>query len=316
MLATATAHDLAAQVYELCNQQRAEEAERAALDGLQRHPNDGRLRAFLASALLMQGRYRDGFRERECRDARLKCPARQLSYPEWDGLLAGRSLLVWGEQGLGDEIQAVRFLRSLKERGAGRITVTCLPQNVRVFQGLGADLVVSRLGQVEIPKHDAWVAMWSLPYRLGLSLGDISGNPYLTAEPRQQGGIGLVERGSPTNLRDAERSMLAGLLQSAVPAGQLLQPEGDVYDSLQRLAGLDLLITVDTSWAHMAGALGVPCWVLLPYRELDWRWMRRRSDSPWYDSLRLFRQPAAGDWASVIEQVRSALASSRMSRQS
>lgn len=307
MLETATADDLAAQVYDLWNRQGFDDAERLARAGLQRHPGDGRLRAFLSSILLIQGRYHDGFRERECRDGRLRCPARGLPYPEWDGQLAGRSLLVWGEQGLGDEIQGVRFLRALKDRGAARVTLACLPQNVRAFEGLGANLVVSRLGDVSVPKHDAWTALWSLPYRLGLALEDISGAPYLAAEPRPGGGIGLAERGSPTNLRDADRSMPEGLLQAAVPEGRLLAPEGDVRDSLERLAGLDLVITVDTSWAHMAGALGVPCWVLLPFRELDWRWLRERRESPWYDSVRLFRQPAPGDWASVIDQVRAAL---------
>jgi hypothetical protein len=307
MLENTTAEDLAVQVYDLWNQQRFADCERAAREGLQRHPGDGRLRAFLSSCLLLEGRYRDGFREREHRPSRLTCPARQLPYPEWDGPLAGRSLLVWGEQGLGDEIQAVRFVQALRDRGAARITLACLPQNVRAFQGLGADLVVSRLGDVAIPKHDAWTPLWSLPHQLGLRLEDITGKPYLAGGRRRGGGIGLAERGSPTNPRDAERSMPEGLLQALVPEGRLLAPQGDVLDSLQALAGLDLVITVDTSWAHMAGALGVPCWVLLPFRELDWRWLRTRDDSPWYESIRLFRQPAPGDWASVIGEVRTAL---------
>lgn len=255
----------------------------------------------------MQGRYRDGFREFEARFHRQAAPPRKLPYPEWDGPIAGRSILVWGEQGIGDEIQTVRFVRRLKELGASRVTLACWPQSVRAFQDVGADEVISRHGDIAVPKHDCWTLLWSLPYRLGLDLPDITGAPYLTAEPRQRGGIGLVERGRAGNPRDAERSIPEGLLQAAVPQGQLLQPEGDVYDSLCRLAGLDLLITVDTSWAHMAGAMGVPCWVLLPYRELDWRWLRERSDSPWYNSLRLYRQPSPGDWPSVIERVKADL---------
>jgi ADP-heptose:LPS heptosyltransferase len=80
-----------------------------------------------------------------------------------------------------------------------------------------------------------------------------------------------------------------------------------VLDSLRLVAGLDLLITVDTSWAHMAGALGVPCWVLLPFRELDWRWMRGVATTPWYRSLRLFRQAETGGWDPVLAQVEAAL---------
>lgn len=287
--------------------QRAEDAERAAREGLQVQPNSLRLRMCLAESLLMQGRYREGFREREVRRDRQRALGMKLPFPEWDGPLAGRSILVWGEQGLGDEIQAARLIPLLREAGASRITVACRPEAVRVFQQLGADLVVGRFGEVQVPKHDCWVTLWSIPYRLGLRLEDVSGEPYLRALPEGRGGIGLVERGSPTNARDPERSLPEGLLQSAVPQGTVLQPAGDAYDSLCRLAALDLLITVDTSWAHMAGALGVPCWVLLPYRNLDWRWMRERSDSPWYRSLRLFRQTAPGEWGPVLAEVSEAL---------
>jgi len=291
----------------LWDAQEFDKAERLARAGVGRFPADRNVRTALAHALLMQGRYREGFRENELREHRLKAPPHQLTQPEWDGPLAGRSILVWGEQGIGDELMMFRYIRTLRELGAARITVTCWPQSIRAFQQIGADLVVGRFGSVEVPKHDCWISALSIPYRLGLDLRDISGAPYLSAEPRQGGGIGLVERGRPENPRDAERSLPHGLLQEAVPQGRLLQPEGDVYDALCRLAGLDLLITVDTAWAHMAGALGVPCWVLLPFRQLDWRWGRKGATTPWYDSLRLIRQQQPSDWTGPIEEVRERL---------
>lgn len=291
---------------ELLNTQRAEECEDYVRGILKQRPA-APFGLLLALALLMQGRYRDGFRELQVRPNRAAAPPRQQPPPEWDGALAGKRLLVWGEQGLGDEIQMVRYIRKLREHGASNITLACRPEAVRAFQQTDADLVVSRNGEVVLPPYDCWTMLCSIPYQLGLDLTDISGEPYLKAEPRGRGGIGLVERGNPKNPRDAFRSMPQGLLQKAVPQGWLLEPEGDAYDSLCRVAALDLLITVDTSWAHMAGALGVPCWLLLPAHGLDWRWMRERIDTPWYSSLRLFRQSTPGDWAGVLREVATEL---------
>jgi hypothetical protein len=298
-----------AQAQELVLMQRAEEAEALIHEGLRRFPGHAELQSWLPFALLMQGRWRDGFREYETRRPRQDLLARRMSIPEGDGPIAGRSILVWSEQGIGDEIQTARFVRDLRERGARRIYLACRAINARAFQQLEADLVIDRMAHTfEVPAVDGWVKTWSIPHRLGLDVADISGRPYLRAEPTRRGGVGLVERGNPSNPRDQHRSMPEGLLQAAVPRGEVLTPQGDTLDSLGRLAGLDLLITVDTSWAHMAGALGVPCWILLPYRDLDWRWLRKRSDTPWYDSMRLFRQPRPGDWDSVMAHVRAALA--------
>jgi hypothetical protein len=287
--------------------QLAEEAEAVLREASGRF--QGReLSELLALALLMQGRLRDGFREFEARKARRDLLDRKLSTPEWDGPLAGRAIMVWGEQGLGDEIQGARFLPMLRQLGARHITLACSRLMQRALQPF-ADVVVDReAAQMVVPKHDCWVRMWSIPHRLGLELSDLSGAPYMSAPPTELGGIGLVEHGNPRNPIDAQRSIPDGLLQQAVPQGSLLQPEGDVRDSPGRIAGLDLLITVDTSWAHMAGAMGVPCWVLLPFKGLDWRWLRDRSDSPWYDSLRLYRQTAPGDWGGLLDRVRADLA--------
>lgn len=299
---------------ELLRLQRAEGAE-AALRASLATADDPATHYLLGLALLMQGRYLEGFAEYEHREVRRTTPARRLSFPEWDGApLAGRSILVFTEQGLGDEIMLARFVPRLRELGASRIAVACQPAMVRVFQQLGVDEVVPRFlpggGQVSIPRCDVWTLILSLPFHLGLTLDQIRGEPYLRAPAAGGEGLAIVERGRPENPVDAARSIHDGALRQAFPQATVLEPRGDVMTSLTQLAGLDLLITVDTAWAHMAGALGVPCWVLLPFQHLDWRWMRGRGDTPWYRSLRLFRQSRAGDWSDPIRQARSTLAAS------
>jgi len=292
-------------------EQRAEEAEAHLRAALALAPQSHGVRLLLAEALLMQGRWEEGWAFNEHRPGRLNSPIRGLPYPEWRGEpLAGRSLLVWGEQALGDEIQMARFVPGLKERGAGRVTLGCHPFNLRLFQQLGADLTISRGadGDISVPRHDLWVMLGSLPHRLCVTPQNLSGAPYLkapTPAPRS-GGVGLVERGNPKNPRDAERSLPPGLLAQAFPNAAPLVPSGDMLESAKALAALDLLISVDTSWAHLAGALGVPCRILLPHRRLDWRWLRERTDTPWYDSVRLFRRGAQERWEDVVARAAGA----------
>ena len=122
----------------------------------------------LGWALLMQGRYREGWPCWEHRDSRRRSPlAAAGRFPEWTGEpLAGKSILIWGEQGIGDEVQAARFLPALRALGASRITVACLPVNVGLFK-LAADVVLPRTEEIPVPDHDYWSMMWSLPGRLG-----------------------------------------------------------------------------------------------------------------------------------------------------
>lgn len=298
-----------ARAHELMGLQRAEEAEALLRELLLRdqHPE---LHFRLAVSLLMQGRLREGFAEFEGRSSRRKLIKRMANLPEWDGQIAGRAVLVWGEQGLGDEIQGARFVPLVRELGARHITFACRNENVRAFEQIGVDVVVDRDAEtISIPKDTCWIALWSLPHRLGLRAEDICGASYLRAEPSGAGGIGLVERGNPDHPRDDLRSIPHGALQRAVPQGRLMAAAGDVHDSLRQVAALDLLITVDTAWAHMAGALGTPCWLLLPHRGLDWRWLREGAGTPWYDSLRIYRQPPAGGWGEVLERVAADLRS-------
>jgi len=268
------------------------------------------------------------------------------SCPQWQGEpLAGKAIMVLPEQGLGDVIQFVRYLSWLKAQGAARITLVCRPSQHALLATLeGPDVLVS-LSEVEslMAEHDYWVFLLSLPRHAGTTLETIPARiPYLAADPERQARfapalageglrVGLVWQGNPRHLNDAERSLpglevlaslwsLPGLrffslqkseLDLPRPAGQplvdLAPLIGDFADTAAILSQLDLLVTVDTSVAHLAGALGVPCWVLLPRYRTDWRWLLQRCDSPWYPTLRLFRQTQRNDWQGPVSAVRAAL---------
>jgi hypothetical protein len=293
---------------ELYRQQRAEAAEAVFRRVLARHPDSRPTRAYLGAALMMQGRYADGWRLMDNRSARTQY-LDDMWYPEWQGEgLAGRSIFVWGEQGLGDEIMLARFAPMLRGCGAGRITLACQPACVRAFEQLGLDQVISRKGAVKGPAPDRWAMLMSLPGRLGIEPANIPGAPYLTAAGPRRGRIGVAWQGQAAHPLDAHRSISSAELLLGLPGAQALVAEGDVQASLEQVAGYDLIVTVDTAWAHMAGALGKPVWVLLPAYGLDWRWGRGTAATPWYPTARLFRQTTPGDWDGVVAEVRAALA--------
>jgi hypothetical protein len=242
-----------------------------------------------------------------------------LPYAEWDGRPV-RTLTVWDEQGIGDAILFSRFVPALRRRGL-EPTLICRPSLATLFEGLGVD-VIAATGRIRTPSADAWTMLGSLPGRLEVddaSLPDPA--PYLSApadrraiwRPRIGPGarIGVVGRGNPAAAHDAVRSLppegVAFLytLPGAVPLtpGHSPLPLRDFADTAAVIECLDLVIAVDTAVAHLAGALGKPCWVLLPYVSTDWRWLHGRTDSPWYPSVKLYRQPTQGDWASVLRAV-------------
>ncbi|MDB5467188.1 MAG: putative repeat protein, partial [Phenylobacterium sp.] len=182
--------------------------------------------------------------------------------------------------------------------------------------------VIRAEGQMRIPVTDGWSMLGSLPHRLGVTLDQLPGaTPYLRAPadrraawaPRIGAGvrIGVVARGNPQHANDANRSLppeaasflhaLPGAI-SLIPGDSPL-PISDFADTAAVIERLDLVITVDTATAHLAGAMGRPCWVLLPAVGTDWRWMRERTDSRWYPSIRLFRQAQPGNWAEVLRAV-------------
>lgn len=296
-------------------------------------------------AHLSQGEFRDGWLSYETR-WKVRGLKLQQRYPErspWLGKesLRGKTILLHAEQGYGDSIQFCRYAPLLAAEGA-RVLLGVPSGLTRLMSSLEG--VAQVVAQSPIPAFDHHCPLLSLPLALQTQLETIPAEvPYLRASPHDQSvwaarlgartlpRIGLVWSGSSTHANDANRSIalqeLLPLVRSEVQwvslqkeirasdatllsglermhrAGEDLK---DFADTAALLAELDLVITVDTSVAHLAGALGKPVWILLPH-VADWRWLRGREDSPWYPSARLFRQPARKDWASVIERVTHAL---------
>lgn len=278
-------------------------AERAYLAALAQRPDNAPVIAALGLVMLAQGRYREGFMLYEARKAFDGDPINGAGMPEWGGEdLAGRTLLVWREQGLGDEIQMARYLPLI--RGASEVILVCSPPLARLFSTLEVRVFPLTEGAV-VPRADLHVRNLSLPSVFETTLQTIPPAPYLSAPSTPKtGGVGFVWRGNPAHPNDARRSLPSPAVLEPLRAHaelvNLQEPRGDFLDTAARIQALDLVITVDTAMAHLAGALGVPCWVMLPAYRTDWRWMTGRSDSPWYPSLRLYRQPSPGDWDSVV----------------
>lgn len=266
-------------------------------------PSDERHYA-LAITELYRGRYAEAWSHFERRPTK-RAGAPRTTVPEWLGEpLAGKRILVWQEQGLGDQIQMARFVPLL---AAEAVTFACLPPLTRLLGQLCP--TVSRLGEIR-GRFDYWISSMSLPGRFGATLEALPPPAPLKAAPRGAGGLGVCwKAGEVTN---AGRSLPADQAQRllALPGALSLHPEdtgaADFQDTAEIVAGLDTVVTVDTAVAHLAGSLGKPTFVLLPHQS-DWRWLVGRGDSPWYGSVRLLRQPRPGDWAALIDQATAAL---------
>jgi Flp pilus assembly protein TadD len=308
----------------LTSKQRPEEAVAVLEKAIHSDPTNVHAHWNLATAALLAGDLPRGFAEYEWRKKHdlFRRDFIDLPGPVWDGSdPGGRTILVHAEQGLGDTIQFARYLPLIAHRG-GIPILACEPSLIPLLNIIESARVVSKFDP--LPRYDAWIDQMSLPRVFGTTLSTIPfPTGYLTAAaipfiPR----IGLAWAGNTLHRNDRRRtppeSVFAPLLAdhrfvSLVPHKSLpgldapAHPLTDYAATAALIAGLDLVVTVDTSVAHVAGALGRPAWVLLPYAP-DWRWLLRRNDTPWYSSLRLFRQPKPGDWGSVIADVVTALA--------
>lgn len=332
----------------LASQQREDEAERCYRAALALDAGHARARFNLGYILLRQGRYAEGWFCLEARGTHDILRRHFVFPRWRGEALAGKSVLIGFEAGHGDMIQFCRYAAVLKAMGARRVAVVCHPGLKALFASLrGADDVFSCADDVPAAGWDFWTPPLSLPHYCQTRLDSVpAAIPYLAADPPRiarwtaqlpVGGlrVGLAWQGNPLFENDGERSLpaldvlaplgaVAGLqlisLQQgpgasaalAPPAGLSLLPLGegfaDFADTAAVIAALDLVISVDTAVAHLAGALGKPCWLLLPDYRCDWRWLSGRSDSPWYPgSMRLFRQPPGAGWAPVVVAVRDAL---------
>jgi hypothetical protein len=292
------------------------EAEAAFQQALAADPANADSRHSLGMLLMGDGRYAEGW---PLMEARRQVPALKIvqptvGCPEWRGEdLAGKRLLVYPEQGFGDHIQYFRLLLKLAECGV-QVTLVCPVPLVRLFEGRGVAIVAWTTG-CRIPDGDYWTLISSVGLHIGLTLDNIPTEPYLAVAGSATGGVGVVVKGSPTHLNDRNRSLPPKAAAQLAGLGRSLAPEdtgaGDFRDTAEIVAGLDVVISVDTAVVHLAGAMGKPVWVLLPSVETDWRWLRSGRDSPWYPSARLYRQARPGDWAPVLREVAADLAAFR-----
>ncbi|MCP4329527.1 MAG: tetratricopeptide repeat protein [Alphaproteobacteria bacterium] len=261
--------------------------------------------------------------------------------PAWDGRrLSGERLLVHTEQGMGDILQLIRYLPMVKERG-GRIVFECERELLPLLEGAaGWDEIVAKTFSPDLPypEHDFHISLLSLPFIFGTTEETIpNAVPYLHPEESRRAAwekrlssgplrVGLAWAGNPRNPNDRIRSIrlaqfaplgnIPGVAFYGLQVGEAAAQEpprelelvsfGDdlrpFEETAAAMANLDLIITVDTATAHLAGALALPTWTLLSHVP-DWRWLLDRPDSPWYPSMRLYRQSAARDWRPVIDRV-------------
>jgi tetratricopeptide (TPR) repeat protein len=301
----------------------------------------------LALALLTVGNFREGWEQYEWRWKLSEFPfrGRDFGRPLWNGEnIEGKTILLHAEQGLGDAIQFVRYLPMVAERGA-KIILQCHAELHRVFRGIAGGIPMVAFGE-DPGEFDLQCPLLSLPRAFGTEVGTIPGSvPYLSAEAelveqwRRRLGendgklkVGLVWAGNPKYRTDRTRSLrLADLaplaaierikfysLQKGLAAEQTKNPPSamelidlgpdlkDFADTAAAISALDLVISADTSVPHLAGALGKPVWTMLQFVP-DFRWMLGRADSPWYPTMRLFRQQRSGDWGGVVARVAEAL---------
>lgn len=296
----------------------------------------------LANLLLQQGKWKEGFAAYEWR---LKLPGSirgPWDLPEWKPTSPnGRRLLLWSDQGQGDAIMFLRFVPLLAQRGY-RLFVF-VQDSLKALAATAPGIEAS-FGPSDEPQDlDASLPLCSLPYVLGLESIDVWTGPYLSASQRcifpfsersnSCKRIGIVWAGNPKHINDANRSMRLAHFAPLFALPDIEWYSLQVGDRVSELAKspfrnrvqdisphllnfsatasiiseLDLLISIDSAPAHLAGALGVPVWTLLPYIDTDWRWQSKGDTTRWYPTMHLFRQARHGDWSSVVSAMADAL---------
>jgi tetratricopeptide (TPR) repeat protein len=324
---------------------RHEEALASYQDLVARWPDDAGTQMNEGILRLLMGDYRRGWEKYEWRRKRGVAAEREFSPPSWsgEGDLTGKVVLLQGEQGLGDVIQFCRYAPLIAKRAAK--VILAVPPSLKSLVGnvcRAADVV--GFGEPR-PDFDIYCPLLSLPFAFKTEIATIPADvPYISVEnglrekwqrllPRSETAhIGVCWAGNPKHRNDHNRSIelrrLLPLLEATSAQFFSLQKElraGDLEllrshprlvhlregmenmaETAAMIAQLDLVISVDTLIAHLAGALGKPVWILLPFAP-DWRWLLDRSDSPWYPTARLFRQLGRGDWSGVIDRVTAEL---------
>ncbi len=315
---------------------------RASLDrAIALDPLDAEARYGKAMLLLTCGEYTEGWREYEWRwrmDNQYSNPARRFTGPAWDGRVVEGTILMHGEMAIGESLQFVRYARLVAAR-CKRVVFECAPRLKPLLAGVEGVAHLVSPGD-PLPVFAAHVPLFSLPRLFGTTLENVPWQgPYLHADPQRVAqarplfsrdvgarlAVGLAWSGNPQNPHNRERSidpallaplahvpgiawysLQAGTAGANLPAGMdivdLAARERDLLDTAAFIASLDLVITIDTSIAHLAGALGARTWVLLN-RTPDWRFHLERADNPWYPGMRLFRQAREGEWRDVVDEV-------------
>ncbi|MFA6019614.1 MAG: tetratricopeptide repeat protein [Rhodospirillales bacterium] len=304
-------------------------------------PDNAQLRYNLGLTLLTLGQFEEGWREAEWRwkAAGIDLDRVDFKAPAWTGEeRPGQTILLWAEQGLGDVLMFCRYVPLLAQKGMRVLLQTPrqLHPLLRSLEGLDGLFAEGD----PLPAYDVQLPLLAVPGRMKTGLATIPGHvPYLKPPLDRQAfwqerlsdvkglKIGLSWRGNPAHANDANRSLTPSLLTPLLDMEGIswigLQPDPgphtppifnagpdlqDWGDSAGLAANLDLTISVDSSVAHLAGALGLPCWLMLPFLP-DWRWMLHRPDSPWYPNMRLWRQDGPGAWDGLIRRLSSALRS-------
>lgn len=308
-------------------------------------PADARARFNRALARLVQGDLAGGFADHEARwtGSDTQRGPRELGAPQWKGEdIAGRTILLHAEQGLGDAIQFARYVPMVASRGATVLLEVHAALAPLLAQLDGVASVLER--GAALPRFDLQCPLMSLPLAFGTTLDSVpSAVPYLRAPvahlerwrkrlgPPARPRVGLAWSGSPTLRNDRNRSIAldrlaplralgldffalqkdvregdAAALGEGPPLATFAADLADFRDTAALVELMDIVVTVDTSIAHLAGAMAKPVWLLLPFSP-DWRWLLGRADSPWYPTMRLWRQARPGAWDGVLADVEAGL---------